>query len=131
MSAVAPSAGSDWYACRGQLLPKVDFPKLFQVIGNTFGGHSSTFALPDLQGRTPIGIGSGDGLTPRELGDVGGEDMVVLNSTTMASHTHAWMVSLLAGSSDEGSNSYVQKDNIVPPILLQRLTCLNCLFNGT
>ncbi len=90
MSAIA-SSGPYWILCDGRSLSKTSYPKLFAVIGNTFGGHSSTFNIPDLQNNTPIGTGTGIALTPRQLGEMGGQETVVLNISTIPSHSHTWM----------------------------------------
>ncbi|WP_432696104.1 tail fiber protein [Marinobacterium sp. YM272] len=58
-----------WAFCDGQLLPIAQNTALFSIIGTTYGGDGrTTFALPDLRGRVPVGEGSGPGLTPRTLG---------------------------------------------------------------
>jgi microcystin-dependent protein len=73
----------------GQLLPIAQYTALFSILGTTYGGNGQTnFALPDLRGRVPIGNGSGAGLTPRDLGEVYGEENVTLITTEMAAHTH-------------------------------------------
>ena len=62
-----------WLPCDGRLLDRIEYAELFDMIGTTFGegDGSTTFALPDLCGRVPIGIGS-TGLTNRQMGDQGG-----------------------------------------------------------
>lgn len=57
--------GSTWQWCRGLILPTVDYPKLFAVIGYTYGGSGNSFHLPNFNGRSPIGVGgtSGTGST--------------------------------------------------------------------
>jgi len=42
--------------CEGQELSKKQYPQLFSLIGNTFGGTSTTFSLPDLQGQFIRGL---------------------------------------------------------------------------
>ncbi|MCG8374476.1 MAG: tail fiber protein [Balneolales bacterium] len=80
----------DFYACGGQLISIADNQALFSLISNTFGGDGrSTFAVPDLRGRTPIGSGIGPGLTPRNLGDRFGTEEVALDETTLPAHAHA------------------------------------------
>ena len=75
--------------CQGQLLPIAQNTAMFSLLGTTFGGDGrTTFGLPDLQGRTPIGQGSGAGLTPRQMGQKGGSEVHVLNTLEMPSHTH-------------------------------------------
>src|ERR1700739_4818993 len=62
-------APAGWMFCEGQLLPISEYETLFNLIGTTYGGDGqSTFALPDLRGRTPIHMGNG--LTLAETGDV-------------------------------------------------------------
>src|ERR1044072_3799666 len=73
----------------GQLLPIAQYTALFSILGTTYGGNGQTnFALPDLRGRVPVGNGSGAGLTPRDLGEVYGEENITLITTEMAAHTH-------------------------------------------
>jgi len=79
-----------WASCDGQLLPLAQNTALFSLIGTTYGGDGkTTFGLPNLQGRAPMHPGSGPGLTPRQLGQVGGAANVALSVTEMASHTHS------------------------------------------
>ena len=48
-----------WAFCHGQLLPVEEWPALFSIMGTTYGGDGrTTMGLPDLRGRTPIGVGS-------------------------------------------------------------------------
>ena len=79
-----------WALCNGQILPISQFTALFSLLGTTYGGDGrSTFALPDLQGRTPMHAGSGPGLSPHFLGEQAGVDSVTLLSSEMPSHSHA------------------------------------------
>src|SRR6478609_319366 len=78
-----------WALCNGQLMPIAQNTALFSLLGTSFGGDGkTTFALPDLRGRSPMHPGAGPGLTPRTLGDVGGEEAVTLTLNEMPSHTH-------------------------------------------
>ena len=66
-------------ACNGQLLSISQNALLFALLGTTYGGNGTTFfALPDFRGRVPMHWGYGNGLTPRNLGDVGGSETVPL-----------------------------------------------------
>ena len=57
-------APAGWALCQGQLLPISENETLFQLIGTTYGGDGqSTFGLPDLQGRVPVHMGQGPGIT--------------------------------------------------------------------
>lgn len=61
-----------WAFCEGQLLSVSDNSSLFSLLGTTYGGDGrTTFALPDLRGRTPVGVGTGSGLDPVSLGQTG------------------------------------------------------------
>jgi microcystin-dependent protein len=83
-----PPAG--WAFCDGSLLPISENDALFALIGTTYGGDGQvTFALPDLRGRVPIGIGQGTGLTNRTLGDKTGQETVTLTTANMPSHSHS------------------------------------------
>lgn len=62
-----------WTLASGQTLPINQFPTLFNAIGTRYGGDGvTTFALPNLQGRTAIGAGNGGGLAPQPLGNTSG-----------------------------------------------------------
>lgn len=78
-----------WLACHGQTLAVAQFSTLFSVLGTTWGGDgATTFRLPDLRGRTPLGTGTGVGLTPRTLGETGGTETVTLTTAEMPAHAH-------------------------------------------
>lgn len=77
--------------CSGQLLPISQNTALFSLLGTTFGGNGTTnFALPNLQGRAPMGFGpgAGPGLSQRDLGEVAGSESVTLLQTEMPAHNH-------------------------------------------
>lgn len=87
--------------CGGQLLPISQNTALFSLLGTTYGGDGkSTFALPDLRGRVPIGVGQGPGLSDRLLGEAGGEETVTLNTTQIPSHNHSLQVQSNPGTSN-------------------------------
>ena len=79
-----------WAFCDGQLLSIAQNTALFSILGTTYGGDGrTTFALPDLRGRAPIGPRQGPGLSDYRLGQRGGVETVTLNITQMPSHNHA------------------------------------------
>lgn len=79
----------NWAFCNGQLIPISQNSALYSILGVQFGGDGkSTFALPNLNGRVPMGQGNGPGLTPRDVGEVGGAANVTLLHTNMPAHTH-------------------------------------------
>lgn len=97
-----------WAFCAGQVLPISQNDALFNLIGTTYGGDGqSTFALPDLQGRIPIHMGTGTGLTPRVIGENGGSETVTLTSAQIASHSHAFPASINAASAGDPLNNVV------------------------
>jgi microcystin-dependent protein len=83
-------APKGWAWCDGQLLPLSQNTALFSLLGTTYGGNGkSNFALPDLQGRTPMHPGQGPGLSLHDLGETGGSDTVTLLESEIPSHAHA------------------------------------------
>lgn len=78
-----------WAFCNGQLLPISQNTALFSLLGTTYGGDGrSTFALPNLQGSTPISSGQGPGLSLRDLGEQSGSQTVTLLQSEIPAHTH-------------------------------------------
>jgi microcystin-dependent protein len=97
----------NWLICNGQSCLISQYPELFQVIGTQFGGNGTQdFNLPVLQDRTIVGSGSGPGLTPRTVGDEGGENLVMLTIDQLPSHKHKINCSTTMGSATTPSNSY-------------------------
>ncbi|HET9765942.1 MAG TPA: tail fiber protein [Thermoanaerobaculia bacterium] len=79
-----------WAWCDGQLLPLSQNTALFSLLGTTYGGNGkSNFALPDLQGRTPMHPGQGPGLSLHDLGETGGSETVTLLESEIPAHAHA------------------------------------------
>jgi microcystin-dependent protein len=111
---VTGTAPSGWLLCQGQAVSRTTYSGLFSVLGTTYGAgdSSTTFNLPDLRGRVPMGAGTGAGggvtstgfptggaaLTARTLGGFTGDERTpkhthsnALTGTTSfasASHTH-------------------------------------------
>lgn len=78
-----------WAFCDGQLLPIAQYTALFSILGTIYGGDGrTTFALPDLRGRTAIGAGRAPGLNDIRQGQKGGTEETFLNTTHLPSHTH-------------------------------------------
>jgi len=79
-----------WALCNGQLLAIAQNSALFSLIGTTYGGDGrTTFALPDLRGRSVVHAGTGPGLTGRALGERGGSETHTLTVDQLAPHAHA------------------------------------------
>lgn len=95
-----------WSFCNGQLIAIAQNTALFSLLGTTYGGNgTTTFGLPNLQGRFPMHWGSGPGLTNRNLGDTGGSPAVTLVSTQMPSHSHT------ANANSAGGNQLAPAGN--------------------
>lgn len=88
----------DWAFCDGQLLAISQNTALFSILGTTYGGNgTTTFALPNMQDRSPMHWGQGSGLTPRTIGETLGTPSVALLATEIPQHNH---VLYGAGSGD-------------------------------
>ncbi|RIV85979.1 phage tail protein [Aurantiacibacter zhengii] len=79
----------DWAHADGQLLSIAQNTALFSLYGTTYGGDGrTTFALPDLRGRVPMGQGTGPGLTTRQMGQRFGSETNTLSINQMPAHNH-------------------------------------------
>jgi len=88
-----------WAFCDGQILPINQNQSLYSLLGTTYGGDGRTsFALPELRGRTPLHVGSSNG-TSHGLGSKSGEEAVTLSVAQMPQHKHQARASSAAGSS--------------------------------
>jgi len=82
-------APNGWAQCNGQLLSISQNTALFSLLGTYYGGNGqTTFGLPDLRGRSAVGVGQGPGLSPYDQGQQGGVESVTLTSQQVAPHTH-------------------------------------------
>ena len=100
----------DWAVCAGQTIPVQQNSALFAVIGNSFGGDgSSIFMLPNLQGRTVIGGGSGPGLSPHCVGEQVGSRSQTLSLEQLPAHTHAINAEKNSGSKNSPAGAFWAK----------------------
>ncbi|SRR6266567_2114802 len=77
-------APKGWALCNGQLLPINQNQALFSLLGTTFGGDGRVnFALPNLQGQTPIHVGQG-----HTLGEKGGQQAHTISQQELPAHNH-------------------------------------------
>lgn len=104
---VVPYAGSgapadEWLLCDGSAVSRTDYARLFAVIGTTFGAGdgSTTFNLPDMRGRMPVGVGS-----HADVNAVGDTDGTALASRR-PKHNHTLkMATGAAGASGQPSSN--------------------------
>lgn len=147
-----------WALCAGQIMPISQNTALFSLLGTTYGGDGkSTFALPDLRGRSAISSGQGPGLQLYDLGQTGGEETVTLLLTQIPAHSHAangssnlanlagaggntWatqsLLKIYGSSSDSNmsagavsaTGSNLPHDNLSPYLTLNYIIALNGIF---
>lgn len=82
-------APTGWAFCQGQIMSIAQNSALFALLGTQFGGNGqTTFALPDLRSRSPVGMGQGPGLSNVAIGEVGGVENVTLTNAELPTHVH-------------------------------------------
>ncbi|MDR7212641.1 tail fiber protein [Flavobacterium piscis] len=82
-------APKSWALCQGQTINIQSNTALFSILGTTYGGNgTTTFMLPNLQGRAVAGAGQGAGLSNYSLGQIGGTESVIITSGQMPTHVH-------------------------------------------
>ena len=93
-------APDGWALCDGRLLPVHEYEALFNAIGTTYGGDGqSTFALPDLRSRVPIGEGRGRG-SDYSLGQAVGAETATLTTQQLPAHGHQASAAEQAGAAN-------------------------------
>lgn len=94
--------------CAGQVISIAQNTALFSLLGTTFGGNGqTTFALPDLRGRVPMGQGTGPGLTDRVLGELSGQETVTLINNEIPAHNHTLNAVSEAGDVSAPADAYL------------------------
>jgi len=97
-------APQNWAFCAGQLQSIAQNTALFSLIGTFYGGDGqTTFALPDLRGRVPVGTGQGPGLPSVDLGEVSGSPTTTLTVNQMPAHNHTATTNVGVSSSNTTS----------------------------
>lgn len=93
--------------CNGQLMYISQNTALFSLLGTTYGGDGkTTFGLPNLMGRVPIGAGQGQGLSLYDLGEIGGLEQVTLTNAQLPPHIHTIKTRELSFPAGAANNSY-------------------------
>ncbi|MCG8317554.1 MAG: tail fiber protein [Pseudomonadales bacterium] len=98
-------APKDWALCDGQLLNVQDYPALFSLLGDKYGGNgTTTFAVPDYRGKTPLNWGTAPWRN-FNFGSKGGSESQVLSE--VPPHTHSFSVVNKTGDQNEPQNRYL------------------------
>ncbi len=112
--------------CNGQILPISQNTALFAILGTTYGGNgTTTFALPNLQGRVAVGFGSGPGLSSYSLGQMSGVENVTLTNTEIPAHNH-----LVNSNSGDGTSSTPINNFFAGPSADRDLAAYNAATTG-
>lgn len=103
-------APKGWVQCNGQLLPINANQALFSLLGTFYGGNGvQNFAVPNLQGRTPISQGNG-----YTIGQLGGEVAHTLNGSEVPAHTHSATAVSTSANSTSASGSFLGGSGNLP-----------------
>lgn len=96
------TAPDGWLICDGSAVSRTTYANLFSVIGTTYGtgDGSTTFNIPNLKGKVPVGLDSSD-TSFDTIGETGGEKAHTLTINEMPSHNHG--IGLNSGGSSAGS----------------------------
>ena len=94
-----------WAMCDGQILPINQNQSLYSLLGTTYGGDGRTsFALPDLRGRTPIHVSD-----QHREGEKSGEETHTLSANEMPQHTHTLQATNDNGNSIDPQNKVLAR----------------------
>ncbi len=99
----------NWALCNGAVLQASQNQALLALLSNNFGGDGkTTVGLPDLQGRTPLHIGTlvdTSGPVSYPLGNKGGAETVGLTAAQAPIHTHSMTASSTVAAKITPSNT--------------------------
>lgn len=110
-SAFAPR---NWAYCNGSLLAIRSNTALFSILGTTYGGDGkTTFAVPNLAGRSAVGAGEGLGLSSYSLGEMTGTGSVTLNVMNLPAHNHTAAGNIVIPAYSEEGDSGIPSNNIL------------------
>ncbi|SNR17116.1 phage tail protein [Tenacibaculum jejuense] len=99
-----------WSTCEGQLLAIASNTALFSLLGTTYGGDGrTTFGLPDLRGRSIVGIGRGPGLSTITWGERGGSESFNILTNQLPPHHHTQLIPVNedGGETDDPNNAVI------------------------
>lgn len=126
-------APRNWAFCDGQLLPISQNQSLFSIVGTMYGGDGrTTFALPDLRGRVPVGVGTGPGLGTVQQGQKQGAETATLTTAQLPSHEHKLEnVAEVDGKSSPGNNNNkTETQKVLSPVTTAGSTTVTTTNTG-
>lgn len=93
-----------WASCNGQLISISQNTALFSLLGTMYGGDgTTTLALPDLRGRSIVGIGQGPGLSDIRQGERAGVESVTLLVSNLPAHNHSVTIGVSTATGEESN----------------------------
>jgi microcystin-dependent protein len=93
-----------WFFCQGQLLSIAQWTAVFALVGTTYGGNGqTTFGVPDLRGRSPLGTGQGPGQPNIDLGEMAGTTSQTLLITNLPMHNHTLTGAITPQAAGDGA----------------------------
>ncbi|MEH6538405.1 MAG: tail fiber protein [Psychroserpens sp.] len=99
-------APQGWAKCDGQLLQVSQNTALFSLLGTQYGGDGrTTFALPDLRGRSGVHVGNGPGLPTVQIGQKSGNTQINITTANMPNHNHDVKVAVNTGAGDDPTST--------------------------
>lgn len=114
-------APRNWQLCWGQIMSISSNSALFSLLGTMYGGNGvTTFALPDLRGRFPLGTGQGPGLPVVNPGDMSGTPTTTLVINNMPAHNHTAVIasaSIAQAASAQAGTTNIPSSSVVPAAL--------------
>lgn len=130
-----PYAPINFLPCNGQIVSISQYPALFALLGNAYGGDFSNnnFALPNLNGRVPVGMGQDQMGNNYVIGQIGGQTNVTLNQQNIGIRQAAYVNSVTPSSTTVAvASSFALPEYPIPtqpPFLaLNYCICVNGIY---
>lgn len=98
MQYAGTTAPDGWLMCDGSTVSRTTYSALFAAIGTTYGAGdgSTTFNLPNLANRVPVGVSD-----THALGSTGGNETHTITTDEMPAHNHT------ASTASAGAHTHV------------------------
>ena len=101
-----------WLPADGRLLHIQSYTALYSLLGVSYGGDGqNTFGLPDLRGRTAVGVGQGPGLSQLDQGEQGGNDRTTLLLPNLPAHNLAATTVTATHAAPDATRTLAQAQN--------------------